>query len=223
MVGQVAHRVQGFTGGARGDHHVRARCALGGRRNLGCFGEVLLKGCEDILGFAHSPWANVATGLLASGRADQLPAVGGQLCLVTLRGGMAPHGLVHGGGHQPWRFRSKAQSGQQVVGHAVRQARHHIGRGRGHQQGIGPAGQFNVPHPGFCLGVQQRGAHGLARESLQRQGGDEGLSTLGHHHAHLTACLLQQSHDQRAFIRGNTGADAQQHALTCEQGGRRWF
>ena len=89
---------------------------------------------------------------------------------VGLGRGVAPHGLVHRRRQGDLRVGGQHQGGQQVVGHALDQARHEVGGSRCDQHQIGPAGQFDVAHRGFRRRVQQIGMHRMAGQRLEGQG-----------------------------------------------------
>mgnify|MGYP000727116719 CR=1 FL=1 len=84
---------------------------------------------------------------------------------------------------------------QQIVGTPVDSAGDEIGRGRCHQQDIGPARQLDMSHRRLGAGVQQFSMHRVAGQRLQGQGGNETGSGRSHDYAHL-GCLPAQQPDQ---------------------------
>ncbi|MNF46739.1 hypothetical protein D3C84_279140 [compost metagenome] len=143
----------------------------------------------QFLGFQHAAEADVATGLAAGGRAEQAQAALGEEFQVGLGRRVAPHGLVHGRGQGHGGVGGQHQGAQQVVRHALGQARHDVGGGRRDQHQVGPAGQLDMPHGRFGGGVEQVKVHGVPGEGLEGQRGDELAAALGHHHADLGALV----------------------------------
>ncbi len=88
-----------------------------------------------------------------------------------------------------------------------------VGAGRGDQDQIAPAGQFDMPHAGLGIMVQQFGMHRPARQGLHGQGGDKFTGGAGHHHPYVGAPFAQAAHQIRAFVGGDTAGDTEQDAL----------
>ena len=82
---------------------------------------------------------------------------------IGLGGRIAPHGLIHRRSQGDRGVGGQHQSGQQVVGQPLRQARHQVGGGGGDQHQISPFGQFDVAHSGFGSRVEQFQMHRIAR------------------------------------------------------------
>ena len=181
MVGDVAHRVDVFLGWAGGDQHVLA----GQGQVLEALGGALRK----VGGFEHAAQADVAAGLAAGRRAEHLEAAGLQELGIGLGGRVAPHGLVHGRCDSDGGVGGQYQGGQQVIGNALGQTGDQVGGGRGDQHEVGPFGQFDMAHGGFCCRVQQVEVNRVAGQGLHGQRGDELATTTGHDHAHFGALV----------------------------------
>ncbi|CEI75692.1 Uncharacterized protein PAE221_01272 [Pseudomonas aeruginosa] len=208
VVGDVAHRVDVFLGRAGGDQHMHA----GQRLALEAVGGAL----RQFLGFEHASEADVAAGLAARCRTEQVEAALAQQLGVGLGRGVAPHGLVHRRCQGDLRVGGQHQGGQQVVGHALDQARHEVGGSRCDQHQIGPAGQFDVAHRGFRRRVQQIGMHRMAGQRLEGQGRDELAAALGHHHSDFSALVAQAADQFGALVGGNAAAHAEDDAFPIE-------
>ncbi len=158
-IGQPAHRVDGFPGGTGGDHDAQAVEFAGG--------EQLRHQRDEFRRLQHAAGPDFAAGLRAFRRAENPDAVFFERRQVGLGGGIAPHLLVHGGRHGHGRFGRETDRAQEIVGAALRQARHEIGAGRRHQHRIGPAREFDVTHAGLGAGIEQLLIHRVAAHRLK--------------------------------------------------------
>ena len=104
---------------------------------------------------------------------------------------------------------------------AVRQPRQQVGGGRGDDDAVGPACQFDMAHRLFGGAVPQGGAHRLPGQGLETQRRDELLRTVGHGHLHVGAGVAQAAHQLQRFVGGDAAADAQQQLLSVQRPGRR--
>src|SRR5690606_39307082 len=116
----------------------------------------------QLVGFQHAAGADVAAGLAARGGDEQVHATLQQDLGIGLGGGVAPHGLVHRRGQGDLGVGGQHQGGQQIVGHALGQARHDVGGGGGDQHQVGPLGQLDMAHGGLGGRVEQIEVHRMA-------------------------------------------------------------
>ncbi|MNP12941.1 hypothetical protein D3C76_1051980 [compost metagenome] len=208
VVGDVAHRVDVFLGRAGGDQHVLA----GQRLEFEAVGSQL----RQLLGFQHAARAHVAAGLAAGRRAEQVHAARTQQVGVDLGSRVAPHGLVHRRSEGDLRVGGQHQGGQQVVGHALGQARHDVGGGGGDQHQVGPAGQFDMPHGRFGGGIEEVQVYRMAGQRLEGQRSDELTAALSHHDTHLGALIAQTANQLSALVGGDTTTHTQDDAFSIE-------
>ncbi|MNZ83420.1 hypothetical protein D3C78_1021470 [compost metagenome] len=171
---------------------------------------------RQLLGFQHAAGADVAAGLAAGCRAEQVHAARTQQVGVDLGGRVAPHGLVHRRSEGDLRVGGQHQGGQQVVGHALGQARHDVGGGGGDQHQVGPAGQFDMPHGRFGGGIEEVQVYRMAGQRLEGQGGDEFTAALSHHDTHLGALVAQTANQLSALVGSDTATHTQDDAFSIE-------
>jgi hypothetical protein len=143
-------------------------------------------------------------------------AAGGQQLGVGLGGRVAPHRLIHRGCQGDRRIGGQYQSGQQVIGHTLGQARHQVGSGWRDQDQISPACQFDMAHGGFGGGVEQVEVYRMSGERLQGERGDEFTTALGHDHPHIGVLIFESANQLCTFIRSNTTADANNDAFPIQ-------
>ena len=195
-------------GRAGGDQHVAAGQAAAG------------EAVGDPLGqfrrLQHAPRTDVAAGLAAFGRTEQAQAARGEGLCVGLGRRVAPHGLVHRRGQGHRRVGGQHQGGQQIVGHALGEARQQVGGGRGDQHQVGPFGQLDVAHRRLGGRIEQIQMHRMAGQGLEGQGSDELASCTGHHYMDFRALVAQAADQLRALVGGDAAADAQDDAFPIQ-------
>ena len=172
----------------------------------------------DGFGFGHAAGAVQAAGQLAFAHGYDAYAVGLQGAQVALRGRVLPHVEVHSRRHPHGAARRQIDGREHVVAQALCHARQRVGRGGGHQQGIGPQAQLDVavPRP-FVVYV---GVHLVARQGGQRERADEVGGGAGHHYAYLGACLDEQPHQHGTLVGGNAACDAEEYFFSLKRHGR---
>ncbi|MDT4855415.1 hypothetical protein FQZ97_897680 [compost metagenome] len=214
-VGQAAHRVDGFKGGAGAHQHLLAREHLG----LEEADQVVQK----LVGLQHAAVPGFTTGLIARAHVEHGGAVSAQLLDVALRGRVRPHFAVHGGGQDQRHALDGARQAhqrEQFVGPAVHQLGHEIGAGRGYHDRIGLAAEVDVRHVvvGATRGarVPLRGEDRAARERLHRHRGHELLGRLGHDHLHRGTLFHQRPAQLGRFVAGNAAREAQDDVFSSE-------
>src|SRR5690606_18909640 len=121
-------------------------------------------------GFQHTAHADVATGLFSAVGTPQVHAALAQCFKVGLGGGVVPHGLVHGRGKRQAATACQAECGQQIAAFAGGPTCNKAGAGGGDQNQVGPAGEFDMAHGGFGLGVEQVGVDAVATEGPKGEG-----------------------------------------------------
>ena len=170
----------------------------------------------QVVRFEHPPHADVTAGLAAGCWAEQANAALLEQRAVGLGRGVGPHGLVHRRGQCHRCVGSQDQGGQQVVGHALCQTRHEIGRGGCDQHQVGPARQLDMPHGRFGGRIEQIEMDRVAGKGLEGQRGDEFAPAVGHHDADLGTLVAQPANQLGALVRGDAAADAQDDAFTIK-------
>jgi hypothetical protein len=135
---------------------------------------------------------------------------------IGLSGRIAPHGLVHRRGEGHGGIGGQYQGSQQVIGHALGQACHQIGSGRGDQYQIGPFSQLDMAHGRLGFRVEQIEMYRVARQRLQGQRGDELAAAAGHYHPHFGALVAQPTNQLGTLVGGNATTDAQDDAFPIQ-------
>ena len=231
-VGDAAHRVDGLVGWPGTDQHMLARQHLGRKK--------LHQLVQQLVGFEHAAIADFAAGLLALAHVEHMDAVGLELGHVALGGGVGPHFAVHGRSHDQRhgiQRAGQAHQAEQVVGPAVQQLGHEVGTGRGHQDGIGIAGEVDVGHAvahasaqigtgGFAR-IPLRAEHGPPGQRLHGDGGDELHGRIGHDHLHAGPLFDQCAAQLGRLVAGNAARQTQNdvfsvkvfHARQCSSSG----
>ncbi|MCY1453316.1 hypothetical protein D9M71_702980 [compost metagenome] len=100
---------------------------------------------------------------------------------------------------------------------AVGQPGQQVGRGRGDDDAVGPAGQLDMAHGLFGRAVPQGGAGGLAGQGLEAQRGDELLGPGGHGDLHLGPGVAQAAHQFQRLVGRDAATHAQQQLLACQR------
>ncbi len=208
MVGDVAHRIDVFLGRPGGNQQVLA----GQRQMLEAIGGAL----GQVVGLQHAAQADIATGLAAGSRAEDLQATALQQLGIGLGGRVAPHGLIHRRGDGDDGIGGQHQGGQQIVGNALGQAGNQVRGGRRDQHQVGPLGQLDMAHGGFGSRVQQVEVDRVPGERLHGQRGNEFTAAPGHDHAHFGALVEESANQLRALVGGNAAADAEHDAFPIQ-------
>ena len=91
------------------------------------------------VGLLHSSGAELAAGHVAVVRLQNANAVGDQLCKIALCGAVGPHAHIHGRGNHNRLVGCQQGRACQIIGSAVRHARHDIGGCRCHENKVGIA------------------------------------------------------------------------------------
>ncbi|MNX80670.1 hypothetical protein D3C86_1123350 [compost metagenome] len=208
VVGDVAHRVDVFLGRAGGDQHVFAGQCLTLEAVGGALGQ--------FKGFEHAPQADVAAGLAAGGRAEDLDVAAFEGLQVGLGRRIAPHRLVHCRCNGDHCVGGQHQRGQQIIGNALGQAGDQVCGAGSDQHQIGPFGQFDVAHGRFGRRVQQVQVDRVPGQGLHGQRGDELCAATGHDHAHFGALVDQAANQVGALVGSDAAADAQNNAFPIQ-------
>ena len=201
QVGDAAHGVDGFKGGAGREQHAFAGEQFGRPQigqQFGQFG-----------GFEHAAFAGFAAGLATAGGAEHGDAVGLQLGDVAQVGRVAPHFHVHGGGNGQRAGAGGGQGGEQVVGHAVGDFGQGVGAGGGDKEYIGLAAEADVRHAVGGVGSIVR-PYSVPAQGLEGLRRNETGSGAAHSHAHGVPLFSEQAHEFAGFVGGNAAADAEQ-------------
>ena len=125
MVGQVAHRVQRFLGGAGGHRHPQALHILG-------LCDLLQDIVQQHLLFGQPAAAHILAGKHTALRGDHRDPIALQGGQVVLGDGVFQHAGVHGRGHQLGAAGGQQHGGQHIVRNAVGHLGDDIGGGRCH-------------------------------------------------------------------------------------------
>ena len=123
------------------------------------------------------------------------------------------YGAVSGFGHTgPYSKRA----GYDIVGQAMGKLSQNVGRGRGHEDDVGLLCQRDVGD--FELEITVKGVHHalVARQGLERDGGDELGGVFGHDDLHVGPQLAQCAGHVGHFIGGDAAADAQKDAFSLQ-------
>ena len=172
---------------------------------------------DDVLRLAQPARAGFAFGQRAVFRPDDLHAALAQHREVGDRSRVLPHPVVHGGRDRDWRGGRQAQRGDQIVGESVGQPRQQIGGGRGNQDAIGPAREFDMAHRRFGGAVPETGPDRMAGQGLEAERGDELLGALGHGDLHVGAGVAQPPHQFQRLVRSDAAAHTHQQALALQR------
>ncbi len=203
VVGEVAHRVNGFARRSGGDGEVDALPVP-----LGC--EPVTQG----FGFGQAARADVAAGLCAAVAGDDgVLLAGGKGGEVCLHGGVGEHVAVHRRREVDVCVCREVEGGEEVVGDAVREFAEDVRGGGGDEVGIRPACQFDVPHALFGGGVKEVVPHCFAGDGLQGGRADEVGGVGGVDDADVIPLFFQEADEVRDFVSGDAAADADEDVL----------
>ncbi len=206
MIGDEAHRVDGFPGGACGDQDL-----LSGQILL--IGHFLENVGQQCLGLRHFSGTDVTAGEISAGGLDHLIAEALQLLQVVLDDGIEEHLGVHGGGDDLMAGAGHDSGGQHVVGQTVGNLADDVGGGRGDEHHICPFSKGNVLDA--VLEVSVEGIHQalVAGEGLEGDGIDKIGGVGGHQHLHICVELLQHGGKGSDFIVCNGAGVGQDDGL----------
>ena len=137
----------------------------------------------------HATLAGLATGLAARIGAQHVHATAAQQVDVGLGRLVGPHLPVHGRGHGHGRRGGQTHGAEQIAGQAMRQLSQKIGRSRGDEHEVRPAGQLDVTHSGLGRRIPQVGAHRATGHRLKRHRCHELLGAGAHDDLHLGALV----------------------------------
>ena len=137
IVGEVANRIDSLHRRTGSHQHLQAVQILFGA-------EKGADGFHDFGRFAHASVAAVAAGEESTAGANGLYAALKERAQIALRGLRCPHSGVHSGGQKDGRFGGKQSGGEHIVGDAVSQLCHDVGRRRSHDHHIGFLGERNM-------------------------------------------------------------------------------
>ena len=203
VVGEVAHRVNGFARRSGGDGEVDALPVPLGR-------EPVTQG----FGFGQAARADVAAGLRAAVAGDDgvlfAGSKGGEVCL---HGGVGEHVAVHRRCEVDVCVCREVEGGEEVVGDAVREFAEDVRGGGGDEVGICPARQFDVPHALFGGGVKEVVPHRFAGDGLQGGRADKVCGVGGVDDADVIPLLFQEADEVRYFVGGDAAANADEDVL----------
>ena len=156
-IADVSDRVDRLACAARRDDHVpaceRRRLPEQGRRTI-----------DDLRRLGHPADAHLTLRQLAGGGPDDLDPTSAQQRLVRLGRRMVPHARVHRRRDEHRAVVGQDGLGEHVVGEAVREARHRVGRQRRDDDQVGA----------LKVGIRAGGLF-APRESMERLGRDESL------------------------------------------------
>jgi hypothetical protein len=138
---------------------------------------------------------------------------------VRLQQRVVPHVDVHRRRQQQRRLGRQRDRGQEIVAHARRQPRDHVGGGRRDDQQVGLIGELDVPDLRFAIEIEELGVHRVAGQRLEGQLADELGRGAGHDHPHLGARLDEEPAELRRLVGRDAAGDAEDDALALERVG----
>ena len=122
----------------------------------------------NYVGLLHPPGAKLAAGHVSIGRLQNANAVSDQLGKIALRGGVRPHAHIHGRGNHHRLVGCQQGCACQIIGRAMRHARHNISRGRCHENKVGIARQLDMAHFGLIRQIEEIFINPVARHARKR-------------------------------------------------------
>ena len=209
VVGEVAHRVQGFLRRTGGDQHPFAGKVVGQ-------GDGVEDMLQQQLRLGQLACPHCAAGQPSAGRVDDLPAVSAQKVQIVLGHLIFVHIGVHGRGDELGAAAGQHRGGQHIVRNAVGQFGAHIGGGRGDDDQVGPVGHGDVLHLMDEVAVKGVGQALVARQLLKGERSDELGGVLGHDDLHMGVLLDQRGGKIGSLVRGDAAGDAQQDGFSLQ-------
>jgi hypothetical protein len=207
-VGDAAHRVDRLEGGPRGHHHLASGQYLGHEKAFEAF--------EQLLRLEHAPHADLATGLVASGRAEHRDTVAADQGDVALRRRRLPHLPVHRRRHDQRHIARQRQGAEQIIRAPLRHAGDEVRCGRRDEDGVGVTPEIDVRHVVGHTRIPQVGPHRVARQRLESDRGHETRAALAQHHMHIGTGLDQQAHQLRCLVCRDATADPENYPATLQ-------
>ena len=208
-VGDVAHRIDGFKGGAAGNQGAPAFEPAAGAKKIA-------DGGDDIVGLGHAAEAELAASHVPFHGADKKDAALPKQLKIGGRGGVVPHADVHRRRRQYRFVGGEKDRGRQTVGQAMRHFGQDIGRRRRHQHQVGLPRQADMPHLAFVGELKQVLVNLLAAERGERQGGDEPGAALAEHATHGGALGAQTADGVQALVGGDAARNDQKDAFSIQ-------
>ena len=117
------------------------------------------------------------------------------------------HAGVHGRAHHDGGLGSQEGGAQQVIGQAIGHFGQDVGRGRSHNESVGPVGQGNMLHVEFLVAAPHGHSHLVTTNFFKSKRGHKLLGVLGHDHAHFAALLAQTADQIHSLIHGDTAGN----------------
>jgi hypothetical protein len=127
-------------------------------------------------------------------------AATGQASEVLLNDRVLVHVDVHGRRDHDRRAGREEDRAEQIVGEAGGDLRDDVRRRRRDRHHVRRVGEVDVPDLGFLAEVEQIGRHGLTRQGLKGQRGDELLRVAGHDDPHSRSRLTELSDESSADL-----------------------
>ena len=120
MIGQIADRIQGFLGGARGDND------LFSLHGLVHIGDLALDPLAEDLGLRQFPASGIPAGEIAAGGIDDGKAILSEQGNIVLCDWIFQHCRIHGRRHKLFALSGKNDSREHIVGDAVGHLGDHV-------------------------------------------------------------------------------------------------
>ena len=149
---------------------------------------------HNCLDFGELALSGVTAGKVAGSGVDDLTAPRSEGRNVLLSGGRRPHPHIHRGSHDNGGIRRKQRRAHQVIGKAMGHFGDDVGRGRGHENGIGLFGKRDMVNRVGGV-VEQVDRNLLVRERSKGGGAHERSRVLSHADLDTHAGLLEETDD----------------------------
>ncbi len=205
-VADEAHRIDRLVG--RPARHQRAP-----PRERRLRPEILLNGADDLHRLGHAPEAAFVLGERARIGPDPPHAARFQGFHVRDGGIVAPHAVVHRGGHQHRLVGGEQHRRGEIVGDALRHFGEDIRRRRGHDEQIGLLREPQMAHLRLVGQRKDVGINLLMAERRDRQRRHELRPAFGQDAAHRAAALAQPPDQLQRLVGRDPAGDDQQNPL----------